>query len=327
MADKLNGRENLLRVFRHEKPAYLPRFADTAFMMFPGDWSSSAEPERDSWGVRWIPIPLSGQMVDEKCPPVISDITRWREQVRVPDPRSLCAWETVSAARSAHWNRRAQMGALILLEGHFERMHSLMGFENALCAFYDEEAEGAIRDLFAEITAYKLRCLAVAKQYFDPDIIVFHDDWGTDRSMFFNPEIWHEFIKPELAKVVAETHRLGMKFEMHSCGHIQEVVGPLVDEVGIDSIQTLQYPQNDIRMIKANWGDRLVIRGGYDGQLIMRPGVTDAEIRASVRESVGVLAPGGNHIPYYYSFGKDPEHALAVFSDEIARYEAASGPC
>lgn len=329
MAETINGRENLLAIYRHEKPARLPRGSDTAFMMFPGDWSSSTEPEYDFWGVRWIPIPLSGQMVDEKQPPIISDITVWREQVKIPEPEALCDWESVSRARSAHWNRETQMGALIMLEGHFERMHSLMGFENALCAFYDDEdgVEGAIRDLFSEITKYKFKCLALAKKYFDPDIIVFHDDWGTDRSMFFNPQVWHDFIKPELKKVIDECHRLGMKFEMHSCGHIQEVIPALVDELGIDSIQTLQYPQNDIRAIKAEVGDRLVIRGGYDGQVILRKDV-DAEVkRETIRDSLSVLVPGGNHIPYYYSFGEAPEEAMKIFEEEVDRYEALYGCC
>ncbi len=327
MSNTSNGRDNLLAVYRHERPPRLPRNGDTAFMMFPGDWSMEPEQGFDWWGVHWTVIPLAGQMVTETGSHSITDLTTWREQMKIPDPYTACDWPEIAKVRSAHWNRDTQMGALIMLEGHFERMHSLMGFENALISFYDEDCQDAIRDLFSEITAYKFKCLDIAKKYFNPDVIVFHDDWGTDRNMFFNPLIWHEYIKPELKKVVDETHRLGMRFEMHSCGHIQETVESLVEEIGIDSIQTLQYPQNDIRMIKNNWGDRLVIRGGYDGQLIMSPGVTDEEIRASARESLRILAPGGNHIPYYYSFGQNPEHALAVFADAVDQYEKEFGPC
>ena len=329
MAETINGRENLFAIFRHEKPQRLPTMADTAFMMFPGDWSTSTEPERDLWGVRWIPIQFHGQMVDENVPPVVSDITRWREQVKIPDPETAYDWEAMSKTRSAHWNRETQMGGLIFLEGHFERMHSLMGFENALCTLYDDEDEviEAIKDMFSEITRYKFKCLRIAKEYFNPDFIVFHDDWGMEQNMFFSPEVWHELIKPELKKVVDECHRLGMLFEMHSCGHIQEVVGSLVEELGIDSIQTLQYPANDIRMIKSNWGDKLVIRGGYDGQRILRKDVGDEEKRAIIRQSLSVLVPGGNHIPYYYSFGVEPEHALELFADEVSRYESEFGCC
>lgn len=326
--EKINGRENLLAIFRHEKPKRLPRPADTCTMRFPGDQSTTDEAGNDWWGVRWVPVPYAGQMIDEKQKPILSDLTKWREQIQVPDPYVMCDWERVSRAGSAHWNRGEQMGTLILLEGHFERMHSLMGFEDALCAFYDEDAQESIKELFAAITDYKFKCLDIAKHYYNPDVIIYHDDWGTNRSMFFNPEIWHTYIKPEFKKIVDETHRLGMRFELHSCGHIQEVIGPLVEEIGIDSIQTLQYPQNDIRMIKKNWGDRLVTRGGYDGQLILRDDVTDDEIRAAVRESISVLAPGGNHIPYFYSLlGKDTSHAVEVFYDEVDRYEKEFGAC
>ena len=323
----LNGRENLLKVFNHEMPEYLPRMQDTAFMMFPFDWSSSMEPEFDAWGVRWIPVPLSGQMVDEKTPPVIKEMSHWRDYLKVPDPYELCDdWEAMGKARSAHWNRETQMGALVMLEGHFERMHSLYGFENSLMSLYDEDDEGAVRDLFTEITNYKIKCLEIAKKYFDPDIIVYHDDWGHSRNMFFAPEVWRSMIKPYFKIVVEKCHELGMKFELHSCGHIQEVVEECA-EIGIDSIQTLMYPQNDIRYVKKVIGDKVVIRGGYDGQNILRPDVSDEAKRATILDSLSVLAPGGNHIPYYYSFGKDPEHSLKVFADTVAEYEAKYGPC
>lgn len=209
----LNGRENLLKIYWHELPEYLPKLSDTAFMMFPFDWSSSMEPEFDAWGVRWSPVPNTGQMVDEKVLPLITDINHWRETVKIPDPVPLCEdWEALAKARTAHWNRETQMGVLILLEGHFERMHSLMGFEKALMSLYEEDDADAIKDLFSEITKYKFKYLDLGKKYFDPDIIVFHDDWGHSRNMFFSADVWREFVTPELKKVVDECHRLGMKF-------------------------------------------------------------------------------------------------------------------
>ncbi len=326
MNKEINGRENLLGVFHHEKPKRLPRGYDTAFMMFPGDWSDTSEPGYDLWGVRWIPQPFTGQMVDEKTPPLISDITKWREQVKIPDPETAYDWEKVARERSAHWNKETQVGTLIMLEGHFERMHSLTGFEDALCYFYDEDAKDAVLDLFAEITKYKIKCLQIAKKYFNPDVIVYHDDWGTGRSMFFNPQIWHDFIKDEFKKIVDATHELGMLFELHSCGHIQEVIGDCVD-IGINSIQTLQYPQNDIEYVKKNFGDRLVTRGGYDGLTILRKDVPDEKKRETILYSLSVLAPGGNHIPYFYAFGENPDHAIEVFNAVVDEYEKEHGPC
>lgn len=98
-------------------------------------------------------------------------------------------------------------------------------------------------------------------------------------------------------------------------------------DIGIDSIQTLMYPQNDIRYIKKSVGNRLVIRGEYDGQVILRDDVPDNVKRDTIRDSLSVMAPGGNHIPYFYSFGEFPEAAVRVFVDSIEEYEAEFVPC
>jgi len=302
--------------------------ADTCVMRFPGDQSETAEPGNDWWGCAWVTQPFIGKMNDESVPCVVDDIYSWREKMVVPDPYTMCDWEQVAKAGSAHWDRENQMGTIIVFEGHFERMHCLMGIEEALCAFYDEDAEDEIKGMFAAITEYKIKCLNIIKEYYNPDCVIYHDDWGTDRSMFFNPALWHKYIKPELKKIVDECHRLGMFFEMHSCGHIQEVIGALVEEVGIDSIQTLQYPQNDIRYIKKNWGGRLVIRGGYNDRVIMAKDATDEDIIAAVHDSIEVLAPGGNHIPYFYNMiGQGWEHAVSVFYSEVKKYEQEHGCC
>ena len=327
MMEQINGRENLLAVFRHEKPARIPRGADTCWLRWPGDAKYGTEPEFDWWGVLWLPQPDGGSTTDESRPPILTDLTRWREQVKVPDPYQLGNWPEDGIKGPAHWNRETQVGAIFFHMGHFERLQTLMGFENAVCAFYDEDVEDDLRDLFHAITDYKIKCLRLTKEYFNPDIVVFQDDWGMETNMFFSPEIWHKWIKPEQKEIVAECHRLGMYFETHSCGHIQEVVGALVDEVGIDAIQTLQYPQNDIRMIKKAYGDRLVIRGGYDGQTALRGDLPEEEIRRVLRESLEVLVPGGNHIPFFYPFGPYAARGLKLLAEEIDRYEAQHGPC
>lgn len=326
--NKINGRENLLRIFKNDLPLRLPLREDTATVRFPGDNCGNHEKGKDWWGVSWVVQPFAGAMQDETVPPLFEDIADWQDKLSIPDPYAMCDWEVVAADATASWDRENQMCGVILLQGHFERLVSLMGIENGLCSFYDEDSEDDIRALFSTITEYKLKCLDIIKKYYKPDFVIYHDDWGTARSMFFNPKLWHDFIKDELKRIVDYTHELGMFFEMHSCGHIQEVVGPLVDELGIDSIQTLQYPQNDIRYIKENWGDRLVTRGGYRDADILRKDADEGEIRSAVRESISILAPGGNHIPYFYDLlGKDNSRAINIFYDEVKRYETEIGPC
>ena len=87
---------------------------------------------------------------------------------------------------------------------------SLMGFENAIFAFMDTPDE--VHELFEAITEHKCRYLEILKTYFNFDIIAFHDDWGNNKNMFFSPDMWREFIKPYIQKVIDKTHELGNIF-------------------------------------------------------------------------------------------------------------------
>ncbi|MDR1589623.1 MAG: hypothetical protein LBS51_05465 [Oscillospiraceae bacterium] len=313
----------MLRVFRHESHERFPRGFDTHTMMFPGEWGgpwAKGEDKQTDWfGVHWTPVPAMGQMTTETGEYIIRNLDDWRSEAKIPfDELSSYDWASDAARQTANWDRETQMGAIILLEGHFERLHSLMGFQEALMSFY--ESPDAMCDFFAELTKYKFECLRKIKEHYKPDVVIYHDDWGTQRSTFFDPAHWRYFIRPFFKDIVDECHRLGMYFELHSCGHITPMLGDAV-EIGIDSIQTLQYPQNDIVEVKRLYGDKLVTRGGYDGQKIIAPGVSDDEIRETVRYSLRTLAPGGFHIPYVYVIGTGAEHPMAVMEEEVAAYE------
>ncbi len=292
-------------------------------MMFPGEWggpwAKGDDKQTDWFGVHWTPVPNMGQMVTETGDYMIKDLEKWREQVKIPfEEIESYDFGADAARQTANWDKENQMGFVILLEGHFERLHSLMGFQEALMAFHLNPDE--MCEFYEELTEYKIRCLRKIKEYYKADGVVYHDDWGTQRSMFFSPDQWRQYIKPYFKALVNECHELGMYFELHSCGHILPILGDAV-EIGIDSIQTLQYPQNDIAVVKELYGDKLVTRGGYDGQKIIAPGTTDAEIRETVRYSLETLAPGGFHIPYVYVIGTAFDHPMTVMEEEVSKFE------
>lgn len=315
----MNRRENALRVYRHEQPEYLPREDDYYKMVFPGDRTSAPSEGPDWFGVKWKRVPGMGQVVDHHAPSIMNDITLWREQVKFPDLESVDL-AAVANAQLVGLDRENQASTVVICSGHFERLHHLMNFEDALIAFYEEPE--SLHEFFDAITEYKLKCVEYTKKYFAPDILIFHDDWGTNLNMFFSPELWREFIKPGLKRVIDRTHELGMFFEMHSCGHIMPVMGDLVDDLKVDAIQHFQYPANDIRATKKNWGDRLVVHGGFDAQLMCRPGVTEEEVRRATRETLEVLAPGGNFVPGAPIVGENAAEINRIFEDEIDRYIA-----
>ena len=48
--------------------------------------------------------------------------------------------------------------------------------------------------------------------------------------------MWREFLKPEVKKLVDGVHAMGMRYEQHSCGCIQPIIGDLI-ELGVDILR------------------------------------------------------------------------------------------
>lgn len=310
----MTPRENGLLAYQHKIPESVPNFF-TDFDI----WDSFGERyfgegTGDDWfGVNWTAVPEMHSQTETPGQEEVEDLENWQDKIKLPDLDSY-DWEAIAAEATKNWDRENRLSFCMLLNGPFERMMSLMGFENAMYAFYDNPDE--VHELFEAITEHKCRYLEILKKYFRFDIIAFHDDWGNNQNMFFPMDMWKEFIKPYIKKVIDKTHELGMIFEMHSCGYIKPTVEHLV-EMGADAIDPLQYC-NDVEELKEKYGGRILLNGGFHSQDVLeKPGATEEEIRAEVRRNIDALAPGGD-------FGSMcpiiDNNVAAIVADEIAKY-------
>jgi uroporphyrinogen decarboxylase len=88
------------------------------------------------------------------------------------------------------------------------------------------------------------------------------DDWGSQKDMMFNPEIWREIIKPHLCKVIDHVHSRGALCSLHSDGCISKVTDDLA-ELGIDLLHPWQESAGmsyDLYLDK--YADSFAIMGG-----------------------------------------------------------------
>ena len=142
---------------------------------------------------------------------VLEDIADWREVVKFPD---LDAWDwekAIEIDKVAEWDRENKIVTVTILNGPWERMNQLMGFENALCAFLeDPEETHAFLEAMCE---YKCKLIDYIAEWYKPDVIMCHDDWGTQNGPFFHPDTWREFIKPVTKKIVDKVHSYGIAYE------------------------------------------------------------------------------------------------------------------
>ena len=132
-----------------------------------------------------------------------------------------------------------------------------------------------------------------------------------------SPDTWRELIKPHLKRIVDFVRSRGCMYEHHVCGKFSDIMEDLI-EIGVTSTNPVQ-PSNDLKKMKALYGDRMTFAGGFDSQLIMVPGLSEEAIRQSIRDTMDALAPGGSWLCKYH---RDPNEPVltGIMDDEVVKY-------
>lgn len=310
----MTRREELLQVYRHRDIHYVPCFFTDFDFSQPEEINERPKGDGKDWfGVEWEFVPAVMAPMVKPGTKRLADICNWKEELVFPDLKSI-DWEAAAEKETAEWDRENKISYMMLINGIFERTHALMGFEDALCAMYDEPE--AYKELINAITDYKIELIRIIGKYYKPDVLCFHDDYGSNDRMLMSVDLWEEFFKEPLKRVIDETHRQGMIYEHHSCGYIEPIFDQLV-EMGIDAIDPLQI-SNPIRQLKDKYQDRVTFVGGYDNQNVFdKVGVTEEEIRAEVRRVLKELAPGGSFVAFPLTVTFD---FVPIFIDEHMKH-------
>ena len=291
----ITPRENILMAYRHEKPLWVPSQTTDQNTCIPSaleEGPTGLGVTVDGWGVHWILEPgQPGPMPDESFQR-LEDITEWRESLVFPDVEKY-DWEAAAAKDTANWDRENKISSVIIVNGMFERMHALMGMEDALCAFITDPEDTF--DLLSAIADHKITYLKKIAQYYKPDKIQFHDDYGAVNSLLLSVDMWRQFIRPNLQKVVDACHELGMIYEHHSCGYIAPLVGDLV-EMGVDAWNPVQLTNGPEELLK-KYAGKFTFVGGFDNLNVLdRKGATYQERYDSILDTIKTLAPYGSWV-------------------------------
>jgi hypothetical protein len=197
----MNKKENWLRLVKNNNPGWIGNpweafRGDTFGDIFIGDPIQAAangtnklgKLYMDGWGTQWIQQTGSPSatpyITDENK--ALKDIKNWRRAVTFPNLDGY-DWSCAVAFNDSI-DRGEHMTMSFVTGGLFERSHYLMGFEDALCNFMEEKEE--MEALLGAIADWKIGQLERIFYYLRPDVIHFHDDWGSKANLFLPPHIW-----------------------------------------------------------------------------------------------------------------------------------------
>ncbi len=124
------------------------------------------------------------------------------------------------------------------------------------------------------------------------DHIYMADDLGMQQAAMMSVELYCQYLKPRLARVIAAAKDVNSKVivSYHSCGYIEPFIPHLI-EAGIDVLNPVQPESMDFAKIHAEYGDRLSFWGTIGTQTTLPFGTPEEVGRVTLRN----LEIAGNH--------------------------------
>lgn len=309
----LTEKENYLRCLAGEQPEWVP-IVGPKFGSDTPDASCFLEPPlisphrpfggKDLWGVEYV----SCEAAEMSLMPATHDfimslekLPRWRDIIKAPDLSDVNWWPLIAQQIKDSGINRSQTALTLALHiGYFQQLVSFVGFEDGLIALYEYPNE--VYELLQYMSDFYMGVTDKVIDIYQPDLLTMLDDTASESAPFISDEMYREFVLPHHARFAQRGRERGLPMTMHNCGKCESILDMLVD-MGINAWDPAQSV-NDLSAIKAKYGNRLVITGGWDerGRLLLplqdaeHPNrISEEELRQSVRDTIDWLAPGGGY--------------------------------
>ena len=172
----------------------------------------------------------------------------------------------------------------------------LCGFENCLMLLVSEPeiSKAVIRKITDFWIGVTKKTLETGKGRID--CVSNNNDFGTQRNLIMSPDVWREFLKPELKRLYDCIKSYGAKVFQHSCGSVADIIPDLI-EIGADILDPVQVASDgmDTESLAEKFGGKISFHGGIDTQFVL-PNGSEEEVRAEVRRVIGTLGSKGGYI-------------------------------
>lgn len=304
----LTRKQNFMETLRGGKPdRFVNQFDYIELFLDPihdhcGGFCDVGGSKVNDWGVKvFWPVGEPGPFpMCEGEDKVIKDVTKWREVLEpiVPDPSKYPEqeWDAI-LAEVEKVDRNDKFVSPWFVTGVFERLHYLMGVEDAMINMYTEPE--AMHDLIDFIVDWQIEVAKEEKRRYAPDALFQHDDWGSQTRLMMSPEMFREFIKPAYEKIYGfwKKENGAQIIVHHSDSYAAELVPDMID-MGIDVFQGAVL-ENNIPALLDKYAGKILIQGGLDNGKFDRPDWTKEKITAGLVDIIEKTNGGKGLIPAF----------------------------
>ena len=257
----MNERENFFALL-DGKPEYAPEYTSLykacAGVPAAVDKGNAKTNWLDSYGCHWTAgleglMPTPGKYLFE-------DIEDWKDKVTFMDVNDIDV-EFFRDLELKDVDRSKKVVNVMWGTGIFDRLTACMGFENALCALYEDPDECS--EFIGALADHKIAALAKIVEAYHPDVITYCDDYADARNLFISPECYRKVFKPHHARILDAIKQTGAVVCQHTCGKCEAIIPDYV-EMGVKIWNSAQH-MNDLVGIQKRYGFDLIVEGGFNG--------------------------------------------------------------
>jgi len=307
----ITPKENMLRMLRGEKPLWVPNqtYDNNAIqpLVMP-DAKARNFGGTDWFGIEWVFEPLSNAAMVKPGTRRLSDITAWKEELVFPD-LSQIDWQKDYEENYKDRIAEDRFSYFAIVNGLFERTADLTSFEDTFCYLLEEPE--VLTEFYDRLAEWHIELIRIAKEVYHADMILFHDDMGTQISTFFSPEIYESLMLPQYQKITQAAHDMGMYICLHSCGCIGTLI-PYFIRAGFDAWEG-QDSANDKKALMDQYGKDLAQCTLY----IIPDDMSDEDAVADIHKRVDELGATGRFACRLRDM--KPDRAINL-ADELYRY-------